>query len=278
MAWKQITNIKGPKGAKGDTGDVGLQGERGLPGVNAVENDAAVATYMRALDSETGQAMDARIQSVLYPDDSMGGFADWAALYVADELPLGPLAAWGDSSGNGYDLTNTMPTLPQVVTWVNGRKAVKFNASPLAIGAITSIPAPFTIVVIGDAPNYPGWLVGSAGVRLNRSSGSTTPPGEYRVSVPLAPYTLSTGVQDSSPHVFIATVDGLGSRLLFGNHDTVGELGTASIEDIKLGGYTLPANDLIDGHIAAFGLVAGRLSPQQVASIRDWCNVKYGVL
>lgn len=41
----------------GPRGEVGPTGERGLPGVNAVENDEAVAGYVRASDSSTSGAL-----------------------------------------------------------------------------------------------------------------------------------------------------------------------------------------------------------------------------
>lgn len=55
MTWKPKANLRGPRGAEGSRGD------RGLPGVLAVENDEAVATYLAAPGTKTRTALDSTL-------------------------------------------------------------------------------------------------------------------------------------------------------------------------------------------------------------------------
>lgn len=61
--------------ACGPRGQQGPRGERGLPGVNAVENDEAVAGYIAAEDSMTWQALHPARHAVFIGDSITHGYA-----------------------------------------------------------------------------------------------------------------------------------------------------------------------------------------------------------
>ncbi|WP_431863034.1 hypothetical protein [Microbacterium algeriense] len=65
MARVPIANLKGPQGN---------QGPRGLPGVNAVPADEAVAEYLAAEDSETGQAFRDTLRTIRDRVDAAADF------------------------------------------------------------------------------------------------------------------------------------------------------------------------------------------------------------
>ncbi|RLP70857.1 hypothetical protein D9V30_00010 [Mycetocola reblochoni] len=70
MAVEYLGNWKGPRGVQGK------RGARGLPGVNAVENDAAVAAYLAAEDSASGRELARRVGQVALSTADFGAEPD----------------------------------------------------------------------------------------------------------------------------------------------------------------------------------------------------------
>lgn len=278
-----IKGDKGDKGYRGDKGDKGDKGDPGLqgpPGVDAVVDDAALAMYVAAVDSETGAAVDERINNRIAMVDGshkgMGTLADWRVLYEADDLMPGLLSSWGDASGHGDDLVLETPNSPTVAPWLNGTQTVQFSSSPMIRAAIATIPQPFSIVFVGHAPSFPGWFFGADDVRVNRASASSSPPGEYRMVTTASAATIESGAADNDPHLFIAVFDGATSRFVFGANDIAGVVGPSTISNLRLGGWTSSAHYLA-GSISTFGIVEEALNSVQIADLRAWAMGKYGV-
>lgn len=102
---------------------------RGLPGVNALDNDEAVATYLRAKDSQTHGALVPAVEGIAFPHggllpraldiwDAFDGtgltYSSWIAGIDADLLPLGvekaDLGPSSNASRNLYAYTGGAAT------------------------------------------------------------------------------------------------------------------------------------------------------------------------
>lgn len=188
-----VGNLRGPKGVPGDKGDPGDDGKtpqldasatsvdagqeatvemsgtalaphahfsipRGLPGVNAIENDEAVAAYVGAVDSATGLALLGRFpvhrvwDGAAYPDRIPGA----VNLFIGPENP--GLDAEGDDMWVGSDYA----TLDDVAAEV-------LDSSSLLHSAVLGAVASSERIWIG-----PGDLeAGPGATQTNRRVGST---------------------------------------------------------------------------------------------------------
>ncbi|MEU4016167.1 hypothetical protein AB0E56_12990 [Microbacterium sp. NPDC028030] len=146
----QLGTFQGVPGEKGDTGTIASAGAtsvpageaaavvmtgpeddkhaeffipRGLPGVNAVENDEAVSTYVTAEDSETRQAIDATVgpSAILNPETAQSN-----AVQTLIDGSLLPFQGALRTVYAGADLSTPRPDYAGPILWyvtVNGQPA-----------------------------------------------------------------------------------------------------------------------------------------------------------
>lgn len=139
MARVSIANLKGPQG---------IQGLRGFPGVNAVPADEAVAVYLAAPDSETGQAFRETLNDVSNKVDA---------------------AAFGVQASSADNTAAMQAAMDAAV--VTG-KTLELPAGTLKTGAL-QINGPISIVGKGKGVTKLSYTSSTAGITL-RSSGSIT--------------------------------------------------------------------------------------------------------
>lgn len=139
MARVSIANLKGPQG---------IQGLRGFPGVNAVPADEAVAEYLAATDSETGQAFRATLNDLSNK---------------VDAATFGVRAAAAD---------NTAALQAAMDAAILTGKTLELPSGTLKVGAL-QINGPISIVGKGKGVTKLSYTSATAGITL-RSSGSIT--------------------------------------------------------------------------------------------------------
>lgn len=164
MAWIPKTNLTGPAGPQGDPGP------QGIPGVNAVENDAAVAGYVRSAATQTAAAVGTLIEEHITADAAAGVDDVVARLDLRSYEPV-VFATCGDSTMVGPDQYVTLALRELLAELWPERRAMYYD--PLAGNAngaydpavqwqvgTSNIVAPLA-VVFRDTFTRTGELVGS---------------------------------------------------------------------------------------------------------------------
>lgn len=155
-----IANLKGPRG---------FQGVRGFPGVNAVPADEAVAEYLAATDSETGQAFRVTLRDISDRIDA----ADYGVSAANADNTAGMQAALNAAVAQGKPLDLPAGVIQSGAVQVNGPVSIAGKGKGVttikhtgvgaaAIVAAGSITAGVATVAQNVAPGATSIVVASA--------------------------------------------------------------------------------------------------------------------
>lgn len=165
MSSIKITNLKGDKG---DRGVIGPKGEQGLPGVNAIENDAAVAAYVKS----TSATRTALASTFVQP----------GVARVYEKLSAGrpiKIAAIGDSilEGNTTTTPGTDDCLSRVAAMLSAAFGVTVSKGNYAVSGRTIMSSMRNGQFAGALSYAADLYIISFGKNDYRSDSPAVPPG-----------------------------------------------------------------------------------------------------
>lgn len=232
------------------------------PGALWVTSDGTVATWF---------------QDVYNPLTALpwvaAGWAENPGQTFADGAAV---SSWSDGTGNSRHAVQATGGLQPIyrASGVNARPAVQFDGVDdfLASAAFTSLPQPYTLVVVARPTSV------ASGAIMALGTGATF----IGVGLASSNYALGTGAllsgtaASAAAHLMVGFANG-GSSTLRVDGTTVasGNAGATGIAAVKLGGGA-SASRPFTGYLAFWGLLPRALTTPEEASMRTWSQTLYG--